>query len=574
VFSESGPPTSTQPTHQASHSFSHRFLSLFLLLLLLLTILQLPIILVHAPPPTVRQVPTTQYPTIQSAIDASKRGDIVQVSPGTYHEHLIVPIAELTIRGENRETTIIDADTTGTAISLEASGIKITGFTLQNGGFNIGIRTSAYGSHNITNNIIQNFIEGIHFSDTNSHIIIGNTFFNNSEYAVNLRISQSNQINRNTITESVFGLYLYDVDSTTIMQNTISNTSYGIYTVYSTQNTIKGNTLQQSSVGIQTQSSDHLTISDNIITDGMYALDLQITHYSQISNNTITQASYGLYLFSSNTNNIFGSPSLGNLITKNHWGLILYNSTANTIIDGNTIADNVWGLYITSHSNGNTIYHNNFISNVDQAYQDWDVTNTYWNPASEGNYWDNYPGYGPAEGLDYYPLSSPWPLRNLAITNVVVSEAAICPGDPVTINVTVKNFGVITENVKVTAHYNSTAIGTKTATLTASAQQILTFNWNTLGVEGGLYTISATVEPIPYIESNYADNTLADGTIQVGLTGDINGDRTVNNIDLQLLNQAYGFPPPGGNPDPDLNDDNIVDARDLSILGKNYGTTT
>ena len=569
-------PTSTPPTYQTSHPLYCRLPSFFLLLLLLLAVFQSPIVPVHAPPPTVRQVPTTEYPTIQSAIDVSKRGDIVQVSPGTYYENLVVLIAELTIKGENRETTIINANATGTAISLQASGITVTGFTLRDEEFDIGVRADTYGSHNVSNNIIENFIEGIHFSDSDSNIISGNIFLNNSEYAINLRISQNNQINRNSISGSVFGLYLFDVDETTITQNSISSASYAIYTVYSTLNTITGNTCQLSSVGIQTQSSDHLTINDNIITGGMYALDLQVTHYSQISNNSITQASYGLYLFSSNINTIVGSPSLGNLITKNHWGLVLYNSTANMIIDGNTIAENVWGMYVTSSSSGNTIYHNNFVNNVDHAYQDWDVTNTYWNAAHEGNYWDNYPGYGPAEGLDYYPLSNPWPLRNLAITTVSTNQTAINPGDPVTINVTAKNFGVMTENAKVTAYYNSTPIGTQTTTLATSAQQTFTFNWNTLGVEGGLYTISATVEPIPYVESNYTDNTLTDGTIQVGITGDINHDHMVDTQDLILLNQAFGAAPGDSNwnPNADLNLDSIINAQDLQMLGKNYGDGT
>ncbi len=570
-------PTLTQSTYQSLRSVCSRFLPFLLLLLLLLTIFQFPIALVHAPPPpTVRQVPSVDYPTIQSAIDASGRGDIVQVSPGTYYEHLIVLVTQLTIRGENRETTVLDAGTTGTAISLEAGGITVTGFTLRDGGFNVGIRTDAYSSHNVTNNIIENFVEGIHFSDSDSNVISGNTFLNNSAYAINLRISQGNQINRNIISESVFGLYLYEVDETTIMQNSISNTSYGIFSNYSSQNTINGNTCQLSSVGIQVQHSDYLTISDNIVTGGMYALDLQETHYSQISNNSLTQASYGLYLFSAHNNVIFGSPSLGNLITKNHWALVLYNSTANMIIDGNTIADNVWGLYVASNSNGNTIYHNNFVSNVDHAYQDWDVTNTYWNAALQGNYWDNYSGYGPAEGLDYYPLSSPWPLRNLAITNVTSNQTILNPGAPVTINVTVKNFGVITENAEVTAYYNSTAIETQNTTLTASATQILSFNWNTLGVEGGLYTISATVEPIPYVESNYTDNTLTDGTIQIGFTGDINRDGKVDNQDLIQLNQAFGATSGDSNwnPDADLNKDGIIDSQDLRILGNNYGIGT
>jgi len=552
------------------------FLSLLLSCILLLTVFQTHFIpSAYGPPPTVRLVPSV-YPTIQSAIDVSKRGDIVQVSPGTYYEHLIVPVAQLTIRGENKETTIIDAETTGSAISLEASGITVTGFTLQNGGFSSGVKTYTYNSHNISNNIIENFVDGIYFSDSDSNIISGNTFFNNSMHAVNLRVSQGSQINDNSISESAFGLYLYYVDGCMIIRNNIANTSYGMFVNYSSQDTIKGNTCQLSSVGIQTQMSDHLTISNNTISGGMYSLQLQTTHDSQISNNSLTQASYGLYLVHSNGNTIFGSPSPGNLMAKNDWGLVLYNSTGNMIIDGNTFGENTWGIYITAYSSGNTIYHNNFISNTRQAYQDVTITNTWRNPQYEGNYWDDYTGYPPAGGVDYYPLSDPWPLRNLAITNVIASETIIYPGDPVTVNVTVKNFGVITENVKVTAYYNSTPIGTQTLTLSAGATQPLTFNWNTISVQTGEYTISATAAPIPYIERNYADNTLTDGTIQVGLTGDINRDHMVDNQDLTLLKQAFGTVPgdDNWNPNADLNFDSIINTQDLQLLGENYGDGT
>jgi len=567
-------PTPTQSVSQALRLVTLNPSSLFLLFLLLLAVFQTPVVFVYAPPPTVRQVPSTTYPTIQSAIDASARGDIVQVSPGTYHEHLTVPVTLLTIRGENKETTIIDPDIDGAAISLEANSITVTGFTLRNGGYNYGIKTTNYGSHNISNNIIEDFIDGIYLSDSNSNIIFSNTIFNNSMHAINLRISSGSQINDNSISESAFGLYLYYTDGTMIMRNNISNTSYGIFAAYSSQNTIKGNTCQLSSTGIQTQLSDHLTISDNIITGGMYSLQLQTTHYSQISNNSLTQASYGLYLVSSNGNTIVGSPSLGNLMAKNDWGLVLYNSTGNTIIDGNTIAQNTWGIYLTSNSSGNTIYHNNFVSNVRQAYQDIGLTNTWQNPQLEGNYWNDYSGYPPAAGVDYYPLPYPWPMRNLAVTNVVADQTIIYPGDPVNINVTIQNFGVITEIVEVTAYYNSTAIETKTTTLTSGTATTLTFNWNTTDLENGNYTTSATIEPIPYVESNYADNTLTGSTVHVGLAGDINQDHIVDNQDLILLKQAFGAADGDGNwnPNADLNNDNMINAHDLLILGRNYGT--
>jgi parallel beta-helix repeat protein len=564
------------------HKSAINFLSLMISFLLLLTVLQSFLISgVSAPPgPTTRIVPTTTYPTIQSAIDASGRGDIVQVNPGTYYEHLIVNVVNLKLKGVDKYTTIINGNGTGTPISLEANGITVTGFTLTdaNRDHDFGIKSYSYTGHNITGNIIQNMIDGIYFLESGSNYIIGNTFFNNSMHAINIGISISNQITDNTISESAYGIFLSSTNSTQVLRNNISKTSFGIYSGSTKQNTFSNNTEQSNSCGIQTYRSDHLTINNNAITGGMYAMQIQRTSDSTIDNNTLTQASYGIYLVYSSSNTLGGTRC--NLVNKNDWGIVVYNGTGNKIIDGNIIAENTWGISLQASSNGNTMYHNNFFSNVRQAYQDLDsMSNSWWNTNTlEGNYWNDYDGVGPAEGVDYHPLTQPWPMRNLAITSVTPSKTQFNPGEAVTVLVNVKNFGVILENnVRVTAYYDSTAIGTKTTTLAAGATQPLTYNWNTLNVPIGNHLISAKVEPIPYVERNYTDNTLNDGTVQVGLPGDINGDHTVNQQDLTLLKQAYGSTPGALNWNQgaaDINKDNIVDDQDLYLLSKNYGKTS
>jgi parallel beta-helix repeat protein len=506
------------PNESSQKNSPSKIISLTISLLLLLTIFQTLLIHEVSSPPTTRIVPTPTYPTIQSAIDASKRGDIVQVNPGTYYEHLIVNVVNLLLKGVNKYTTIINGNGTGTPITLEASGITVTGFTITdaNRDHDIGINSNTYSGHNITGNIIENMIDGVHLLQSDSNYIVGNTFVNNSMHAINIGISVTNQITDNTISESAYGIFLSATNSTQVLRNNISKTSFGIYSGNTKQNTFSNNTEQSNSCGIQTYRSDHLTINNNAITGGMYSMQLQRTSDSTIDNNTLTQASYGIYLSYSSSNTLGGTRC--NLVNKNDWGIVVYNGTNNKIIDGNIIAENTWGISLQSSSNGNTIYRNNFFSNIRQAYQDLDSMNNFWwnTNTLEGNYWNDYSGYPPAEGVDYYPLTQPWPMRNLAITSVTPSKTQIQPGETITISVNVKNFGVILEgNVKVTAYYNTTAIETKTTTLAAGATKLLTYNWNTVNVPIGNYIMSAKAEPIPYVERNYADNTLNDGTVTI-----------------------------------------------------------
>ena len=121
------------------------------LTLTLLTVLSLPAIAgtLLVKPVSARTITVPDdYSTIQSAIDAANDGDKVFVKSGYYPETLFIN-KSISLTGEDKEHTIIDAQKGYTVVGIMESGVTFTDFTLGNTkiprsagdiirGFNIG----------------------------------------------------------------------------------------------------------------------------------------------------------------------------------------------------------------------------------------------------------------------------------------------------------------------------------------------------------------------------------------------------------------------------------------------------
>ncbi len=365
--------------------------------------------------------------TIQSAIDNASTGDSIYVYSGLYNETLIIN-KTLNLIGQDMNTTIINGPGSGNSsvIYIDANGVKISGFTVMNGGSNeetAGIaldevkdckiinnnissngNTGIYVSQsvNITirnNRISANKWHGIRFYHSRNNSVVDNILLNNN---IVISSSKYNSIENNEIIgpskhEDMSGMNIYYVSEyNKISGNNISNwTGHGINIHYSNYNNITNNKIDSNGNKNTSQHSEHCGI------------DMYSSHKNTIS---------------------------GNSISKNSgFGITAYPAGNNLIIF-NKIYDNPTGIWGSSNDIWNKIYLNEFINNTKNAgeFSSFNLWNSSL-PLSYlykgenytsylGNYWDDYSGIdSDSNGIgdttynitqkpvnkDYFPLMDP-----------------------------------------------------------------------------------------------------------------------------------------------------------------------
>jgi parallel beta-helix repeat protein len=175
------------------------------------------------------------YSTIQDAVDNATSGDTIYVYHGTYVEHVLIN-KQLNLIGEANDQTIIDGNGSGNVIKIVANETTVTQFTLKNG--DIGAYIVGSSNNSVLRNIVDNKFDGVDLLNASHCLISENIITHNPIQGINPAHTTSTVISRNTIIDSLEGIYLLESSGNTVVGNTFSDNFYGVET-YSNSNNNK-----------------------------------------------------------------------------------------------------------------------------------------------------------------------------------------------------------------------------------------------------------------------------------------------------------------------------------------------
>jgi parallel beta-helix repeat protein len=298
------------------------------------------------------------YTKIQDAIDNSSEGDTIFVydDSSPYYENLRIEIT-IDLIGENKDTTTVDGNCLGNVINIYADSVNVSGFTIQNSGYEYGIEVNGFEIYS-QDNVIEN------------NRILSNNIGIFAE-------SINNNFRENFLTNNHIGFGIINSIGFSIIKNLFSENNFGICIFNSNENTIKEN------------------IFSKTLDQGMFLnnADLNI-----ISNNEFLVNNCGISLSNCEDNSI-----ICNTISNNYYGLTLIDESKDNIIYHNNFIEN------------------QDIQAVDPFYNTWDDGNygNYWSDYKDKypdakkvlfkGIWDTpyeIPGWA---NNDMYPLVDEWP---------------------------------------------------------------------------------------------------------------------------------------------------------------------
>lgn len=339
--------------------------------------------------------------------------------------------------GSNGDKTFVGESGTAHGIYLLDSDNNT--LNNNNASSNLGSGIKLYSSsnntltgNNMSNNSANFYLEGYEYWDLNnsidsSNIVDSRPIFYIKNARDTIYDSKTNAgtfyciwcdnvtIRDLNVSKNYFGIVIWFTNNSNIENINASSNSVGIsLNYYNNNNTITNNKGSANGVGIYIGSNNN----NNILTNNSASVNLQgillggSNKNNTLINNNASLNYQGIVLGDSNKNNTL----INNKVSANRiWGIGFYSyNNNNIIINNNVSANNIGFIFydednnnntlinnnVSSNSNGiilgiskkNIIYHNNFINNTNQSFDDYGSNLWDLGYPGGGNYWSDYNG--------------------------------------------------------------------------------------------------------------------------------------------------------------------------------------
>jgi len=352
---------------------------------------------------------------LQAEIDAMSPGDTLHLAPGRYVGQLVIDRPLVMI---GTPESILDGGKKGTVILVQAPGVTLRGFTLQNCGYELlvddaGIMVDEADDCTIENLVLLDTNHGIYVRNALRPRITGCRFEGrrgraheeNHGNAVHIWYAKDTWIEGNDIAGHRDGIYLSFAETARVLENSVHDVDrFGLHSMYSQNNVLERNVFTRNTAGVALMFSNRMTMGGNLFIHNRghrtYGLLLRDCSDSFFSGNRLVDNTIALFLDGSNRNRFER-----NLFAENGWGVIAYSSSENNVFTRNV-----------------------FLSNDSQVSLDMKRTRNRFQDEGVGNYWSDARPYDlDGDGQGDHPHS---PVGFFAFVSKQYPDLTVFSGSP------------------------------------------------------------------------------------------------------------------------------------------------
>lgn len=314
---------------------------------------------------------------LQELLDRAAPGDTLIVCGGIHAGPLTLR-KRLIMIGEN--APVLRGEGKGSVITIEADSCVVRGFVVEHSGsmlVNEDAGILVKSSYNrIERNSLRDVLFGIYLLHAHDNTVLDNTIVGRKELDIGQRgagihvwNSLFNRFIGNVITDARDGFYIQNASHSWIEKNDVSAVRYGLHYMYADSNVFLLNSFHDNVAGAAVMYSRSIVMKHNVFSHhrgfSSFGILFQDCHDLLADSNVITDNVVGLF-FEASTHNLFRH----NIIAQNDLALQMFQNSVDNTFTENIFQDNLSPLAIVGKR-----------------------TETRWSLNGRGNYWSSYEGY-------------------------------------------------------------------------------------------------------------------------------------------------------------------------------------